>query len=99
MTGNAVCAVEGRYKLLRRAGTDAFYDLRTDPLEDNAISPDAVTGDAAEAVKRLRAAIDEAERWSDESPVSDSATGSPPAEMDPAEARRLEEQMRLLGYM
>lgn len=98
MTGNAICAVDGRYKLLRRSGTDAFFDLHADQLEDNGIAPDAVTGDAAHSVTRLRTAIEQAERWSTQAPAT-ANPNEPQPQMDAAEARHLEDQMRLLGYL
>lgn len=101
LTTPFVSATDGRRKLLRRDGRDLLHDLEGDPLE---LSPrdvvrESLSGPDAEAVDRLRRALDH---------PAMSVTGLEPAAVGavpehpgatPEETEDLEERMRLLGYL
>lgn len=94
ITTPLTCATAGGLKLLRRAGRDEVYDLHTDPLEIAPIAPDAVAADRAPELESLRAALEHpfvTARWR--------GTAAAAGSSDDAEARELEERMKLLGYM
>ena len=86
------CAVDGRWKLLRRRGGEELYDLVTDPLE--VVPLDVTTAPAAAPVAALRAALDDAAARE----VDSSVHGN---ESVPNRSRDgdLEARMRLLGYL
>jgi arylsulfatase A-like enzyme len=98
MTGDTICALDGRYKLVRRAGSDTLFDLQADPLEEDGRPAESVLAGATDAVGRLRAEIDRVER-SDAGAPSHLESAEPQPAMEDAEARRLEEQLKLLGYI
>ena len=83
-------ATDGRRKLVRRGTRDELYDLAADPLEQRPLDP------AAHDVASLRAALDHPATQLVAGPVGE-ATAPPAADAD--EIARLEEQMKLLGYM
>jgi hypothetical protein len=99
MTSDAICATDGRYKLMRRASYDQLFDLKADPLEISSIPSTGRTGDIATIAKRLLAAIETAERQQIAKGVQPQETSEGLAEMDESERAKLEQQMKLLGYM
>ena len=88
------CAVSGRHKLLRRGDEEVWFDLEADPLELDPKPAASVPPEQADALARLRAAL--------EHPA---ATASRPfrapaePEISDAERSDLEERMKLLGYL
>jgi len=97
MTRGAVAATDGRRKLVRSGASELLYDLDSDPLE---LHPEDVSrprpGERAE-VHRLRAAARAVEH---PRPVEGLTTSPHPAPSVPAdELERIEQQMKLLGYM
>lgn len=94
MTGDTICALDGRFKLVRKASYEDLFDLSADPLEQMPVTIASLDAETTERVTALRAAIDAAERGARD----DIAAVAPTAEADPDEVRRLEEQMKLLGY-
>lgn len=98
MTGDTICAVDGHYKVVRQAGTDTLFDLVVDPLEENGIAPEAAPLDVADRVTQLLAEIEVVERSNVRAPLHAESASAQPA-VDDAEARRLEDQLRLLGYI
>lgn len=93
MTGDTICALDDGFKLVRRASGEELFDLAADPLEERPLSTSDLAADVAERVVALRAAIDRADR-AEETDVAPSDVST-----DAAEAKRLEEQLRLLGYV
>jgi arylsulfatase A-like enzyme len=95
ITTELTAATDGRLKLLRRGGREELYDLRADPLELAPFDPDGHPEQPA--IQRLRDGL------------AGEAVARPPAELrepeddgttiSDAERARLEERMRLLGYM
>lgn len=91
MCTSFTCATDGRRKLVRRDGHDLVLDLGTDPLEQRPVAVDPARSPDLAA---LQAALDAAE--AEERPaIHDTA----PSGVSAAETARLEEQMRLLGYL
>lgn len=104
LTSPQACATDGRWKLLRRGGEELLFDVVADPLEQDPIalgdagsengSPPAGSPDAA-PLSTLRAAL--------EHPAAqrpDRRPGAPqPEEPSAQEVERLEERMRMLGYL
>jgi arylsulfatase A-like enzyme len=94
-------ATDGRRKLIRRRGRQLLHDLVEDPLE---VSPrdvdvDPPSGTEAEAVDRLRDALDHpAMTATGLEPATVPAASGPPG-TTPEETEDLEERMRLLGYL
>lgn len=86
------CATDGRLKLLRRGGHEYVLDLAADPQELNPIPSDAATVGGLES---LRAALD--------NPAVTAVAQAPAQQASPEvsgdEVARIEERMRLLGYM
>lgn len=89
------CATDGSLKLVRRLGREELFDLEDDPVER---SPRLVGADEDQyygaRLAPLRAALDEAEtgeRRETAAPVAQEA--------DAEETAKLEEQLRLLGYL
>ncbi len=91
------CATDGRHKLLRRDGVDLLVDVTVDPLETRPVPVD-VEDPAAPEITALRAALDRAE--AEEVPAIALADGpAAPAHVSADEQARIEEQMRMLGYL
>lgn len=95
MTWSLTVARDDRVKLVRRPDGDVVYDLVADPMEANPCASADVPVQLRERVARLTQALEHpastsVTRWSapDEQPAADDE-----------EARRLEESMRLLGYL
>jgi hypothetical protein len=95
MTTGATAATNGELKLVRRGQEELLYDLTVDPLE---LHPRSVSStEELRGVEALRAAIDAA---TDPRPVPglvDTAPPRPPVSEE--ELERIEQQMKLLGYM
>jgi arylsulfatase A-like enzyme len=95
MTTGATAATNGELKLVRRGQEELLYDLTVDPLE---LHPRSVSGtEELRGVEALRAAVDAA---TDPRPVPglvDTAPPRPPVSEE--ELERIEQQMKLLGYM
>lgn len=89
-----LAATDGRLKLLRRGEASELYDLAADPLES---SPLANGSADAEAVARLRDALARPEATASAPPLPQ--TGDGVTEISDEERRKLEDRMRLLGYM
>ncbi len=101
LTTPFVCATDGDRKLIRRKGRDLLYDLTADPLE---LSPrdlltDPPARDEADAVDRLRRALDDPAMST--SGLEPAPSGAQPEHRlaSPKETEDLEERMRLLGYL
>jgi arylsulfatase A-like enzyme len=84
-------ATDGRYKLVRDATGERFYDLATDPAEASPATPDAdaTTNDVA---RGMRAAIDAVDALA---PVANDTAGTSASD----ESADLEERLRSLGYI
>jgi arylsulfatase A-like enzyme len=95
MTTGATAATDGRQKLVRRGQEEVLYDLSADPLE---LRPRNVsTHEDSGGIATLRAAIDAA---TEPRPVSGLVHPAQPTAVVPAEELdRIEQQMKLLGYM
>lgn len=86
------CAVDGRWKLIRRGDELELYDLDSDALELDPIRTQTeMAAHANGALPRLRAALDH------RTAIASVAHAPPPGTED--EIGALEDQMRLLGYM
>jgi arylsulfatase A-like enzyme len=81
-------AVQGRYKLVLRGGSEEWHDLEADPLETNPGAADTVPGDVA---IRLRDAAEAAAR--------EGEAPAPPSAGAADDTAEIEERMRLLGYL
>jgi len=88
LTEPLTCVTDGRFKLLRRGEREELFDLEADPLE---LAP-AVPGPDGVAARLREALAHQSLRSADVD-----APAAPPIDSD--ELARLEEQMRLLGYM
>jgi len=101
LTTPFVCATDGRLKLIRRDGQDLLFDLAADPLELEARDVlRAPPADAeADAVERLRAALDHPAMAT--AGLEPAPAGARPehALATEEETEDLEERMRLLGYL
>jgi arylsulfatase A-like enzyme len=86
-------ATDGRLKLQRRGERLELYDLVDDPLE---LAPRDPAGADEAALAPLRDALDAASRNGDGPAV---APATPETEISDAEREKLENRMRLLGYM
>lgn len=102
LTTSFACAAENDLKLVRRRGREELFDLASDPLEQNPV----VVGPGQERthgsrLTPLREALDRAESGAapDEPGPEASADGSQAEPASAEERARLEEQMRLLGYL
>jgi arylsulfatase A-like enzyme len=97
MTLGATAATDGRLKFVRRGPKGVLYDLSTDPLE---LRPEDVTRprpDESASVVRLRRAADAVEQ---PRPVRGLVRPvQPPPGVSAKELDRIEQQMKLLGYM
>ena len=89
------CAVAGELKLMRRGGREELYDLRSDPLELAPLEPAAAAAEHGERLAALRAALAHPAMVARRAAEPSRAAPEVPAE----EVRRLEERMKLLGYM
>ena len=101
ITAKLRCAGDGkRWKLLRRDRREFLYDLEADPLEERPLSlSDADPAPAAAPLEALRAALVEAQSRQPAS-IGDAPAAPPPAaEITDAERAKLEERMKLLGYL
>jgi arylsulfatase A-like enzyme len=91
MTTPMSCATDGRYKLMRRGDREELYDLEDDPLELSPVNP---ATPSESTVTHLRDAL-----------AHPGTTAAAPvqatelAEISDEERQRLEDQMRLLGYL
>jgi arylsulfatase A-like enzyme len=92
LTAAFTCATDGRHKLVVRDGTELLYDLHSDPDETAPLQSVRANGD----FDALRAALEHPS-------VTDTAVVEPAASAPPTaseeELARLEQQMKLLGYM
>jgi arylsulfatase A-like enzyme len=94
LTTGAVVATDGHRKLMRRGGQELLYDLTADPLETGG---QVLTGATADVnIEHLRAAAAAAEQ---PKPVPGLRTDGPAPAASDEEVDRIEEQMRLLGYL
>ncbi len=84
-------ATDGRLKLQLRGEREQLYELERDPLE---LAPRTPTAADADAVAGLRSALAHPAASAGPGPPSSSA-----GEISDAERARLEDRMRLLGYM
>jgi arylsulfatase A-like enzyme len=92
-TLDQTAATDGRHKLLIRGTREELYDLRDDPLE---LAPLPEEDLASRPVRdRLRAALSDPTLR--DRPLAVPAAPTP--DVDAAEAARIEQQMRLLGYL
>jgi arylsulfatase A-like enzyme len=94
LTTPLTCATDGERKLMMRGRTEELYDLATDPLElapATAAADDPRLGPLREALAHpaLRAAA----------PAGPEAVAEPVEQASDEELEKLEERMRLLGYM
>jgi arylsulfatase A-like enzyme len=82
-------ATDGTRKLVRRGAREELFDLASDPLEERPLDP------GGHDVAALRAALDHP------AAVTAATPGGPPPPggADAEELARLEQQMKLLGYM
>ncbi len=85
-------ATDGRLKLQLRGEREELYDLKADPLELEPADPSSA--DQA-ALSALRQVIDQAASQQPAAPPVD----APQPEISDEERERLEDRMRLLGYM
>jgi arylsulfatase A-like enzyme len=85
-------ATDGRWKLQLRGDREELYDLVDDPLELAPREPSAGDETAVTVLRRVLAEVT-AQR-----PVA-AALASPQPQISDEERRRLEDRMRLLGYM
>jgi arylsulfatase A-like enzyme len=88
------CAVADGMKLLQRDDREELYDLERDPLEQEPLEPEAVS---PERIAGLRSALDHPSMIArgGDTPVDKSAAG----EISDEEKSKIEEQMKLLGYL
>lgn len=92
-----VAATDGRLKLIRRGGTESLYDLSLDPGEGAPVTVGAHhERQQGTALRRLRAALDDAEGAEVPSPRLPKVSSD---EVSGEESAGLEDQMRLLGYL
>jgi arylsulfatase A-like enzyme len=101
LTTPFVCATDGRRKLIRRRGRDLLFDLEEDPLE---LDPRDVLRDPpgdgdADAVDRLRQALDHPAMTTAGLEPADAGAEPEHPGASPEETEDLEERMRLLGYL
>jgi arylsulfatase A-like enzyme len=96
MSSSYTCATAGSLKLVRRqGGSDQLYQLDLDPLESSPIDlPSEFPAGSEDTVATLRRSIDAAE-----AAVSASPRRGVGSDMDDAEAERIEQKMRELGYL
>jgi arylsulfatase A-like enzyme len=99
MTSDAVCASDGRLKVVQRGHRETVFDLRQDPLEQQPLTRHEIAADNAPTVRLLRRAVATAIREQDErpDPIVDAVLGH--AASNSADDARLADQMRLLGYL
>ncbi len=94
----------GRFKLVGRDGSEQLFDLDADPLELDPLDPAAAATLLPPAdLERLRAALAAAEgpAAGEGPPAPQTADGVPPpsGEISDEERAKLEERMKLLGYL
>ena len=94
MTEPAICATDGRLKLVRHGGVETLFDTEADPLETRPADPAANGDGRSAAVAALRKALDEAEATAAPAPVA-----APAPAATPEEEADIEERLRLLGYL
>jgi arylsulfatase A-like enzyme len=96
LTTPFMCATNGRFKMIRRAGRDELVDLQSDRLELNPVDTmvDRLPVEAAQVLPRLAYALDHTGTASSlPAPVT---AGPTPSD---EETQAIEERMRLLGYL
>lgn len=88
------CATDGRFKLVRHGTREVSFDLHRDPLE-------VAATELTEDTDHLRRALDDARVWATPETTAGGVRGGqdPDTTADADEVDRLEDQMRLLGYM
>lgn len=99
LTTPFVAATDGRLKLVHEGTSERLYDLSSDPLEVAPLPAGSLDDD--EALATLRAALEHPATTAS-APPGDIPGGGPGARRgapDPEEVAKLEEQMKLLGYM
>jgi arylsulfatase A-like enzyme len=94
LTTGAVVATDGRRKLMRRGGQEVLFDLVADPLETEGRV--LAAGAADPEIELLRKAAADAE---EAKPVPGLRADAPTPTASDEEVARIEEQMRLLGYL
>jgi arylsulfatase A-like enzyme len=95
MTTGATAATSGPLKLVRRGREELLYDLTADPLELRPRSASSI--EELDGVGALRAAIDAATEAHPVADLIEPARAASPASAE--ELARIEQQMKLLGYM
>jgi arylsulfatase A-like enzyme len=96
ITTPLTAATDGRWKLLARGEQRVLFDLESDPLESEPLDPGGAEG--AAPVTELAAALEAASGEQATSPAP-GAGAEAAAEISDEERAKLEERMRLLGYM
>ena len=95
LTQSGTSATDLRWKVVRHGDVYRTFDLVDDPMETHPIvDTGTLPEDAQLALKRLRAAIDQADA-ADVAPVTDSRTPAPTED----EIAELEDRLRELGYL
>lgn len=89
-------ATDGRYKLVTLGEAERLYDLAADPEE---IAPVAAEAVPAPVLASLRAALARAGAEESSPDVDGLRAAAPAPSLDADEVSRLEERMRLLGYL
>jgi hypothetical protein len=97
LTESQICATDGRWKILCRGRKELLFDIVADPLEQSPLPLDqaATRAGGDPPLATLRAALAHPAAVDVRHPV----VAPTPVEIDPAELSRIEDRMRLLGYL